>query len=51
MTVEQAITQLRYHRHIIQPNNAFLRQLIRYSEQMEDERATIDPMAERPENA
>ena len=35
MSVEEAISHLRSRRHIIQPNPAFLRQLIQYNEQIE----------------
>ena len=39
MSVEQALVQLRSRRHIIQPNNGFLRQLVLYDEQLNSEQA------------
>jgi atypical dual specificity phosphatase len=45
MSVEQAITHLRLQRHIVQPNTGFLRQLIRYNEQIE-----CDTIVEQLEN-
>jgi len=45
MTVEQALVQLRSRRHIIQPNNGFLRQLVLYDEQLQIEQAMRDKIA------
>jgi protein-tyrosine phosphatase len=45
MTVEQALVQLRSRRHIIQPNNGFLRQLVIYNEQLQIEQADRDKAA------
>ncbi|CAF1147734.1 unnamed protein product [Adineta ricciae] len=43
MTIEQALVQLRSRRHIIQPNNGFLRQLVLYGERLlEQEQANRD---------
>lgn len=39
MSVEQALVQLRSRRHIIQPNNGFLRQLVLYDERLNSEQA------------
>jgi len=55
MSVEQALVQLRSRRHIIQPNNGFLRQLISYGEQLKIEKttsdeATINTISEQIEN-
>jgi len=45
MTVEQALVQIRSRRHIIQPNNGFLRQLVSYDEQLQIEQANRDKQA------
>lgn len=37
LSVEQALAQLRSRRHIIQPNNGFLRQLLLYDEHLQME--------------
>jgi protein-tyrosine phosphatase len=42
MTIEQALVQLRSRRHIVQPNNGFLRQLILYNEQLQIEQTNRD---------
>jgi hypothetical protein len=45
MTVEQALVQLRSRRHIIQPNNGFLRQLVSYDGQLQIEQKDRDKEA------
>ncbi|CAF0741481.1 unnamed protein product [Rotaria sordida] len=55
MSVEQALVQLRSRRHIIQPNNGFLRQLVLYDEQLQKEhynhdKTTLNVMIEQFEN-
>ena len=55
MTVEQALVQLRSRRHIIQPNNGFLRQLLAYEEELLNERtneenATVNAIIGQIEN-
>jgi len=50
MSVEQAITHLRSHRHIVQPNPAFLRQLIHYNEQIECDNKKMNTIIEKIEN-
>lgn len=42
MTVEQALVQLRTRRHIIQPNNGFLRQLVLYDRKLQIEQENRD---------
>ena len=42
MTVEQALVQLRSRRHIIQPNNGFLRQLVLYDRRLQIEQENRD---------
>lgn len=42
MTVEQALVQLRSRRHIIQPNNGFLRQLVLYGQKLQIEQDNRD---------
>lgn len=54
LTVEQALVQLRSRRHIIQPNNGFLKQLVIYDEhlhieQMNRERSIINTITGRLE--
>lgn len=54
MTIEQALVQLRSRRHIIQPNNGFLRQLALYDErlhreQVDRERTAINTITGRLE--
>jgi protein-tyrosine phosphatase len=50
MSVEQAITHLRARRHIVQPNPAFLEQLIRYNEKIESDNKTMNEITEQLEN-
>jgi protein-tyrosine phosphatase len=50
MSVEDAIIHLRARRHIIQPNSAFLEQLIRYNEQIECDKKTMNIITEQLEN-
>ncbi|CAF1107618.1 unnamed protein product [Adineta steineri] len=50
MSVEQAMIHLRSRRHIVQPNTAFLRQLIHYNEQIECDRTTMNTVLEQSEN-
>jgi len=50
MSVEQAITQLRSHRHIVQPNPGFLRQLIHFNEQIESDNKKMNTIIEKLEN-
>lgn len=55
MTVEQALVQLRSRRHIIQPNNGFLRQLVLYDRRLQIEqdnrdREAVDDVIGRLEN-
>jgi hypothetical protein len=45
MTLEQALVQIRSRRHIVQPNNGFLRQLVLYDEQLRTEQARRDNAA------
>ncbi len=45
MTLEQALVQLRTRRHIIQPNNGFLRQLISFDEKLQSEQVNRDKAA------
>ena len=40
MSIEQALTHLRSRRSIIQPNSGFLRQLLRFSQQIDNENET-----------
>ncbi|UJR09712.1 hypothetical protein I4U23_013941 [Adineta vaga] len=42
MSIEQALTHLRSRRHIIQPNAAFLRQLIHYNEKIDADKSTVN---------
>lgn len=42
MTLEEALVHLRVRRHIIQPNNGFLKQLILYDEQLHREHLDRD---------
>lgn len=55
MTVEQALVQLRSRRHIIQPNDGFLRQLVFYDRKLQIEqdnrdRDAVNEVIERLEN-
>ena len=55
MTVEQALVQLRSRRHIIQPNDGFLRQLVFYDRKLQIEqdyrdREAVNEVIERLEN-
>jgi protein-tyrosine phosphatase len=52
MSVEEAISHLRSRRHIIQPNPAFLRQLIQYNEQIEcdNNNTAMNTIIEKLEN-
>ncbi|CAF1232658.1 unnamed protein product [Adineta steineri] len=51
MTLEQALVQLRSHRHIIQPNNGFLRQLLVYGERLKIEEINrVNTMTEQLKN-
>ncbi|CAF2385715.1 unnamed protein product [Rotaria sp. Silwood2] len=55
MSVEQALVQIRSRRHIIQPNNGFLRQLVLYDEQLQiehnnNDKTTLNIIIEQFEN-
>ncbi|CAF1267786.1 unnamed protein product [Rotaria sordida] len=50
MSIEQALTEIRSHRPIVQPNPSFLRQLIRFNEQIECDKAMINTIVEQLEN-
>jgi protein-tyrosine phosphatase len=50
MSLEHALIQLRSRRHIVQPNTAFLRQLIYYNEQIERDTAIINRLIQQLEN-
>jgi hypothetical protein len=50
MSLEHALIQLRSRRHIVQPNTAFLRQLIHYNEQIERDNETINRLIQQLEN-
>jgi protein-tyrosine phosphatase len=50
MSVEQAIIHLRSRRHIVQPNPAFLSQLIHYNEQIQCDNKTMNILNEQLEN-
>ena len=41
MNLEQALVQIRSRRHIIQPNNGFLRQLLLYDEHLQGARLPV----------
>lgn len=41
MSIEQALTHLRARRHIVQPNSAFLSQLIHFNEQIDRDNQNI----------
>jgi protein-tyrosine phosphatase len=50
MSVEQALTHLRTRRHIVQPNPAFLEQLIRFNERIECDNLAVNRITEQLEN-
>ncbi|CAF2135805.1 unnamed protein product [Rotaria magnacalcarata] len=50
MSLEQALTQIRSQRPIVRPNAGFLRQLIRFNEKIECDRANVDKLTEKLEN-
>ncbi|CAF4201506.1 unnamed protein product, partial [Rotaria magnacalcarata] len=50
MSLEQALTQIRSQRPIVRPNTGFLRQLIRFNEKIECDRANVDKLTEKLEN-
>lgn len=50
MSIEEAIIHLRSRRHIIQPNSAFLRQLILLNEQITCDNNQMNTLVKKLEN-
>lgn len=50
MSLEQALTQIRAQRPIVQPNSGFLRQLLRFNDKIDCDKANIENITEKIEN-